>query len=483
MRYALLAAAAACVCCTLTVSAARPFERLDSADPALLALAAAESAGLLAELSVPEGGLSRLEAAVLTQRALNAYGSLLADGGTADEAAEQALASLAETFAAELEQLGYHAGPPNPDPLTQSASLNARLDRIEKVIEAPQEAGAEEPQNTAYDTYLCPDCTVAETPSAASAVDVKLVGDIYTQASWYGSDGNPGTTEMSDVNIYWGEIGAQVTSGPWSGLFTMSLNDEANTIDLHEAWGMYKNPQEGWFVQAGRIELPFSYNYSRFPTWTMPDFLGYTRARALAAGWDKPDWALRAYLFNPQVESVDGDDVLSEVSVVWDVARQRATDCEDGYQLVAGYTTFLPQHDIRFAGNGPIESDVAAYNLFGAYDWGGNTWHFSVDYTAALDQFVPAELDANQDGVGDQPSALSFQLVHEPRPDELYGLILQSSDEMAGFAQTRYGALYGERLSEIAVLKFEYTHGEFDAFARNGESSDDTFVTELNIAF
>lgn len=488
MRYAPLAALAACALCALCISAARPFERLGPADSAVKQLAALQAAGLLEGLEPSGEDVSRLEAAVLTQRALNGYGERLAAGAAADSALEASLDALSTELAAELAQLGYRSTAPAP---ASTGELAARLDRLETnlLAQPPVAAGEEgEDEGLESDTYrqqVCPDCgePEAEAAAAGDAVSVAVYGDIYLQARFRNTEAAPDSTNFSDLDIYWGEMGVKVDNGPWSGQFSLLLNDAANTVDLHEAWGKYQDPENGWFAQAGRMVLPFGNNSYYFPTYPMVNDLGYTRARALATGWDRPDWALRAYLFNPEVEQAGSDNTLSEYSLVWDIARKAPNECEDGYKLVAGYTSYLPQHDLRLAGGGPLSSGIAAYNLFGRYDFCGNTWHMLADFTQALDEYAVTDLDANADGLGDLPSAMNVELVHEPVPDTLWGVNYQLADEMAGYPDTRWGLLYGQRLSAIAKLKLEYSHGKFGAFAQNGETSDDSFVAELNLAF
>lgn len=490
MRYAPLAALAACTLCALGISAARPFERLGPADPAIGQLAALQEAGLLEGMEPPGADVSRLEAAVLTQRALNAYGERLAAGAASDGALEESLDALGSELADELAQLGYRSAAPAP---TAAGELSARLDRLETNLLYPQQMAAaggdeDDEEELISDTFaaqVCPDCgeLADEAAAEAEAVDVAVYGDIYLQARWTSTEATPDASSVSDLNIYWGELGVKVANGPWSGQFSVLLNDDADSVDLHEAWGKYQDTGDGWFAQAGRMVLPFGNNSYYFPTYPMVNDLGYTRARALATGWDKEDWALRAYLFNPEVDITGSDDALNEYSVVWDIARKQATECEDGYKLVVGYASYLHQHDRRLSPVDEATSRVAAYNLFGRYDFCGNTWHMLADFTQALDEYAVADLDANADGLGDLPSALNVELVHEPAPDTLWGVNYQVADEMAGYPDTRWGLLYGQRLSAIAKLKLEYSHGEFGAFAQNGESSDDSFVAELNIAF
>jgi hypothetical protein len=85
--------------------------------------------------------------------------------------------------------------------------------------------------------------------------------------------------------------------------------------------------------------------------------------------------------------------------------------------------------------------------------------------------------------VGDQPRALNTELVYEPCPDNLWGVAYEWTGEMKDYAKQRYGVLYGRRLSELATLKLEYTHGVYGQYATAGQDSDDRFVAEVALIF
>jgi hypothetical protein len=126
---------------------------------------------------------------------------------------------------------------------------------------------------------------------------------------------------------------------------------------------------------------------------------------------------------------------------------------------------------------------VPAYNVFGRYDWGGNRFHLLADYTAALDRFDSRDMDANNDDIGDKPSALNTEFVYEPHPDSLWGLSYQAAREMANYAETRYGVLFGKRLDDMALFKLEYTHGIYGDYITADQNTDDRLVAEVFIGF
>jgi hypothetical protein len=288
----------------------------------------------------------------------------------------------------------------------------------------------------------------------------------------------------SDVAIYWGELGIDVSQGEWSGHFSSKLNDAEVDVLMHEAWARYQPEGESWFFKAGRMIVPFGNNPYYFPTYPAVNDLGYSTLQALGAGFENDSSAFSLYAFNPRVEIEDSDDTISDWTAVWTLTQRAADECRDGWKLTAGYSSNLTAHDLQMGGD-TVSRRVAAANLFARYDFhaGDAIWHMLADYTWALDGFDPADLDANGDSVGDMPSALNAELVYEPRPDELWGVSYQVTGEMADYASTRWGLLHGQRLSPLAMLKLEYTHGEYDEYATAGQNSEDTLVAELNLRF
>jgi len=199
-------------------------------------------------------------------------------------------------------------------------------------------------------------------------------------------------------------------------------------------------------------------------------------------GWDASNWGISGWLYNPDVNVGDEEDKFTDYSFVWDITRRAADECQDGWRVTAGYNSHLANHDVRIAGDAVTERN-GAVNVFARYDWGGNRYHFLVDWTHSLDEFEAADLDADGDGVGDQPCAMNTEFVYEPCPDNLWGVSYQHACQVAGYAKDRYGLLYGKRLSELAMLKLAYSHGEYNEFALNGEDTDDSLVAEINLSF
>lgn len=483
MRHAFSCGALALlVLLTIILGAARPFERVAAGDPAYSKLAVLDSAGLLQGFALPQGELSRLEVAVLLQTALGSYGEAQLAGRQPDPVAEQALSDLLSAFSDELGQLGVKSS--GLPVLAGEAGLVQRLADNED-----DEDAAEEDASNTYLASLYPqedsgDETGATEADGSGAIETTLYGRFNLQAQSRRTTRLDDTTDdFGDVSVYWGEVGWDVSHKDWSARLSMLWDDADETMGVYEAWARYQDPGSGWFAQLGRIVLPFGNNDYYSPTYPAVNDLGYTTARTAGTGVEREGWGVSAYAFNPEVSLTDEDESVSDYSVVWNISTREADECRDGWKLRAGYITHLGSSDLRLGGEGPHHKRAAAYNVFGRYDWGGNRFHLLADYTAAPDEFDERDLDANSDHVGDQPSALNTEFVYEPHPDNLYGVTYQTTDEMADYAETRYGLLFGKRLSDLAMLKVEYTHGVFGAYVTDEQDEDDTLVAEVSIEF
>ncbi|MBN2080609.1 hypothetical protein JW859_00240 [bacterium] len=480
MRFVLnlLQLALAAVLLFILLGAAQPFERVPAGTEAYEHLAVIDNAGLLGDMELPAGELSRLEAAVVIQRALNEYGATTLSGAVASVETEAALGWLLGEFADELAQLGT--------PVNLSQSTGSTYSELEqRVSYLEDEAGDDgyewEPGETYLDQLYACECEEEE----EDGIDVNLYGDFSLQAqansTSYVASGSE-SSESSDLSLYWGELGVDATDGTWSGHFSVLFDDVDEDIDAYEYYGRYDHPHSDYFLLAGRTELPFGNNDWYFPTDPIVNELGCVTAKTIGMGWDAPSWGFSAWLYNPEVNVGDEEDKFTDYSFVWDITRREADECQDGWQLTTGYISHVADHDLRIAGDAVSERN-GAMNVFGRYDWGGNRYHFLVDWTHTLEEFETVDLDANGDGEGDQPCAINTEFVYEPCPDNLWGVSYQHACEVASCAKDRYGVLYGKRLSELAMLKLAYNHSKYNEFAPDGEDTDDSLVAEINLSF
>ncbi len=472
----------------MILGAAQPFERVPAGDAAYDQLATLEGAGLLGAYALPDGELSRLEAAVLVQHALANYGDSLLKGAAANALVEVALTRLGNAFESELSQLGV-----KPAPLAALAPASpAMADLADRVQYLEDEEAAEDEAevNTAKEEQFAEEEAAA---GEAGAIDVQLYGDITLHAfadSTASTAAGADSTEESDVDIYWGELGVEAASGDWQGHFSVVLEDDGDgDVAVNEAYLRYDHPVQGFYGVIGRAVLPWGNNDYYFPSYPAANDLAYTTADAIGLGYSGPTgFGVSGWLYNPGADIAGDENSISDYAVRVDLLSRAADECTTGYKLAASFNSNLAAHDLRLAGDGPLADRVGAMNLFGRLDLGGNKYHFIADYTAALDEFDAADLDTVQaDGetvhTGDKPRALNVEFVYEPETDTLYGISYQATEELADYATTRYGAMYGQRLSELVMMKLEYSHGDYEDYATAFQDTDDRVVAELNLAF
>jgi hypothetical protein len=467
----------------MILGAAQPFERVPAGDATYEQLATLDGAGLLGEYSLPEGELSRLEAAVLTQQALANYGDSLLKGATANAMVEVALTRLGNTFESELTQLGVKPAPAASAPASADVfELSSRVDYLEEELDEYADENAAKAEQFAADE---------EAATEETAVDVKLYGDITVHAYADNTNLSVGpSNDTSDADLYWGELGVEATSGDWKGHFSVLLDDDGDEdIATNEAYLRYDNPCDGFYGVLGRATLPWGNNDYYFPTYPASNDLAVTTADTIGLGYDAPNgFGISGWLFNPRVGVVGDEDTMSEYAFRVDFLNRAADECTIGYRLAASFCSSLGANDIRIADPDHLNDRTGAYNVFGRLDWGANKYHLLADYTAAGTAFNVMDLDTVQvtgeeTPVGDKPSALNIEFVYEPKTDTLYGVSYQATEEMVDYAKTRYGVMYGQRLSDLVMMKFECSHGDYDEYVSAEQDTDDRFVAEFNLAF
>jgi hypothetical protein len=383
------------------------------------------------------------------------------------------------------------AAPATAGESTDAAAAPAPPQTVEQRIDALQQELTDlKGQLAAQQGKLegcCPDQPKDACGNPLPKIDSGIYGDVYLQ--WQNRQTHHAAapvTNYSDLRLYWAELGYNASSNDWSGHFSWLLDDNTNSVLLHEAWAKYQQKDKPWFFQAGRILVPFGNNNYYHATYPAVNDLGYSRLRAVGGGWDNGKSDISAYVYNPPVDVAGQSDVVRDYTIVWDPTKRAVDACHDGWKFTLGYNSNLAAHDLRLSGADPLTKRVAGANVFGQYDFHSGDCtvvHVLADYTQALGRYAPADLDANGDGVGDRPAALNTELVIEPKTDTLWGVSYQNTQEMKDYAGTRYGALYSRRLNKLAKFKLEYTHGIYNSYATGGQTKDDTLVGEIHLTF
>jgi len=239
------------------------------------------------------------------------------------------------------------------------------------------------------------------------------------------------------------------------------------------------NVNEGYLSIGGSEALPvvmggYASEFCDDPLCTAPltKVLSETREELLQVAYDFGVAQVKAGVANGQVDEVGSDDNLNLY-----YGNVEVTPME-GLTLGASYTSDLSNSlELRdLMPEDGIVDQTAAYSLYVIYDSG--PIYGRLGYVAATDSFAAADLDANGDGTGDEPSAWAVTVAYAVTPEVSVGGMYSTSDDMANFAEDRYGAVVSYSVYEGITLLGEYIHDEF-----YDGTDQDTYQGRMKISF
>jgi hypothetical protein len=312
-------------------------------------------------------------------------------------------------------------------------------------------------------------------------VDVKVFGDLRGQAYWRDTRQPLGHSNAAGVRLYWGDAGVDFQHEDWAARLTLNWNDDKRAPKLHELWAKYKN-RDGLYAQAGRVILPFADRLGEFPTFSSARQLGFTSANAVGIGWNRPEWGASAWVFDPgSSTAASGSTNLSQYALSLSLFQADCDDDSNGWRVALAYLSTLGGAEHKLSGV-PLSHSVPGVNLAAGADWGCGMYHLNLDYTGALRSFAAADLDANADGRGDTPEALSLEMLYTPTQRELYGLRFEHARGMGGAAANRWSALYGRWLSEQLLARLELSRGQYSDYTP-GKRHDLALTADVRLKF
>lgn len=471
LRIMGLLALSLCTCALLM--AAAPFEPLPADSPVHANVETYAAHGLLGELT-PQTELSRLEAALLVRRALEAYAERLLAGEPSDPALEQLLSADSMELAAEL------------------ALLGSRLPAFPAAIAGSHAAPSLEPL-APLTTEPCPDCgepvgECAEDGAEETACDepelsITPYGDLALQlrAGRVAIAGG-GNLDTSDLTLYWGEAGVEAEYGNLRGAASVLLSTDDADAGLHEAYVEWNDAENGWAVRGGRLVQPLGLRDTVFPTYSAASDLVYTTANTIGGSLSSGNATFSAHAFNPQVEVTGQNDTLSDYVINLELTNASYAT-PDHYRISAGMTSHVAAGDIRLAGDGPLADRTAAGSLLGEYVWNCGRHRAVVEYAWAFDAFDAADLDADGDGAGDKPSALNLEYIHTDSGGREFGVRHERTSEFSDYARERWAVMHGRRLNDYATFRVELSRGEYGDFSSVNAEHDTQLNAEVRIIF
>ncbi len=287
------------------------------------------------------------------------------------------------------------------------------------------------------------------------------------------------TTDKTDIELAAAKFGFSYTPVDWvlvyaifdfgSGVSEVNVNEGYINLGGTEALPVV--------ITAGRNYAPMGGYASEFcddPLCTAPltKVLTETREELLQVAYDFGVAQVKVGVANGQVNEIGADDNLDLY-----YGNVEVTPME-GLTLGASYTSDL-SNSLELRNLMPedgIVDQTAGYSLYAIYDSG--PIYARLGYATAADSFAAADLDANGDGTGDEPSAWAITVAYGVTPEVSVGAMYSSSDDMADFPEDRYGAVVSYSVYEGITLLGEYIHDEFyDA------TDSDSYQCRLKISF
>jgi hypothetical protein len=305
---------------------------------------------------------------------------------------------------------------------------------------------------------LVPGLCSAFTTDELEEVGVSFTG--YFELLLEHTDGE--TTDTTDIKLEAAKFGFSYTPIDWvlvyalfdfgSGVGEVNVNEGYVSLGGSEALPVV--------ITAGRNYAPMGGYASEFcddPLCTAPltKVLTETREELLQVGYDFGVAQVKVGAANGQVDKVGSDDDLNLY-----YGNVEVTPME-GVTLGASYTSSLANSlELRdLMPEDGIVDQIGGYSLYAIYDSG--PIYGRLGYVSAAEKFDPADLDANGDGTGDEPSAWAVTVAYAVTPEVSVGAMYSTSDDMADFPEDRYGAVVSYSVYEGITLLGEYIHDEF----------------------
>jgi hypothetical protein len=227
------------------------------------------------------------------------------------------------------------------------------------------------------------------------------------------------------------------------------------------------------FARLGRLYVPFGVFPSHFISDPLTLELGESRETAALLGYGNELFSLAAFAFNGDVEKFGEEDHLRD----WG-ASLVVTPAE-GLELGGSYLSDLADSDAELVSE--YRRRVGGWSVFTAVEHG--PFGASAEFLGAVKAFSDADLDADGDGVGDQPRAWNVEVSWTPLEAVELAARLEGSSEFVGQPARQYGLNASWGILDYATLSLEYLRGEFASGFGDGVDSRDLATAQLSLEF
>lgn len=282
----------------------------------------------------------------------------------------------------------------------------------------------------------------------------------------------------SDVTLAEAEldVDADITDNIFGHIAFLYENGEDFTVD-EGIIGVNGNEKFPFYLNAGKMYVPFGWYESHFITDPDTLTLGETNEGALLLGYANDMFDVNFGFFNGEINESGKDDRINSF-----VASAGYTMPETGgFALSAGisYISNLASSDSlqEEVEGGEIEDLVGGFGAFVNVSFEERLFLYA-EYVGAVDDFKAGEL-AFADNMAQQPEAWNFELAYAINPQlELAGKYGGSSDYGTVVPENQVGVALQYSLFSNTSLVGEFLHSEFE-----DDSDSDAATVQLAIDF
>jgi len=303
---------------------------------------------------------------------------------------------------------------------------------------------------------------------------IRFSGRIEVEAGYTKTKPNAGAdSSASDIAVATAEFGVDAKiADPVDGHILL-LYEEGNDLIVDEAIIHIHGEKtdcdsegcrEPWYLNFGRLYIPFGYYESHFVSDPLTLLLGETRESALVAGLSN-DWAnFSAGVFNGEInKSFDNDDHIDNYVASLALTLPHVRIGASYISNIAASKELIDRMNNDGDGDGTtdIKKYVGGYSAFVSVNL-KDTFFLEAEYLAAADEFEAGELAFDGDRQY-RPAAWNFEFAYAATDQLVCGLRYAGSDDGGDFLpEKQYGAVITYGIFENSSLALEYQHNTFE---------------------
>ena len=307
---------------------------------------------------------------------------------------------------------------------------------------------------------------------------ITISGAVEIEAAYQDTE----TEDTSDITLATVELGIDVKpikhfSGYIAFLFE---EDETEPVEIDQGFvridGEDKCP---FYLEAGRLYLPFGQFDTHFITDPITLDLGETRETAMVFGYAKKSLNISVGVFNGDVNKTNADDDMIDgfsAAANYSFPRTGKASISAGLSYLSNLGDSDGPTD-QLSVSETVSTYVPAMAAFMTVEW-NDALFGTLEYVTATDHFRAGDVTFDA-GDEKQPWALNAELAYAILPTVEVGVRYGASDDAGDFLpETLYGAVVNFTPMDHVSVGLEYLAGEYE------DGSDTTTLTlQLALTF